>query len=271
MTDSPDDHRTMPVREIAVREKEPRLGLSASQIVATALAAVTATFAASYLGVAGTLIGAAVSSIVSVVGGSIYTRSLDRTHESLRRVPARRTGTTFTAVEPAAESGAARPAESGAARPAARVSAGPPTTQRTQVVDLPTGPGVSDPRTGRERLPWRPLVLASAGIFVIVIAAVVGFELVTGQPISATVRGESGSGTTFTPERGDSATTVPDPAQSATPTPTGAESGAQSTSPSPSSSSGPSTSPSPSESPSSTATPSPEPSGSTPSPSTSAD
>ena len=56
----------------------PRLQLSATQILASALAAVTATFAASYLGVAGTVIGAGVASVLTVVGNAVYSHSLQR-------------------------------------------------------------------------------------------------------------------------------------------------------------------------------------------------
>jgi hypothetical protein len=56
----------------------PRLQLSATQIIASALAAITATVAASYLGVAGTVIGAAVASVLTVVGNAVYSHSLQR-------------------------------------------------------------------------------------------------------------------------------------------------------------------------------------------------
>ena len=53
------------------------------------LAAVTATVAASYLGVAGTVIGAAVASVLTVVGNAVYGHSIQRTGERVRAaVPA---------------------------------------------------------------------------------------------------------------------------------------------------------------------------------------
>ncbi len=62
----------------------PRFGLSATQLVATALAAITATIAASYLGVTGTVIGAAVASVVSAVGNAVYGHSLRSTQARVR-------------------------------------------------------------------------------------------------------------------------------------------------------------------------------------------
>jgi hypothetical protein len=57
----------------------PRLQLTVTQVVASVLAAVTATVAASFLGVSGTVIGAAVASLLTVVGNAVYAHSLHRT------------------------------------------------------------------------------------------------------------------------------------------------------------------------------------------------
>ncbi|GAA3656740.1 hypothetical protein GCM10022224_019790 [Nonomuraea antimicrobica] len=59
--------------------------LSMPQILGSALAAVTAAVAASYLGVAGTVIGAAVFSVASTVGTAIYTHYLKRTGERVKQ------------------------------------------------------------------------------------------------------------------------------------------------------------------------------------------
>ena len=59
--------------------------LSMPQILGSALAAVTAAVAASYLGVAGTVIGAALVSVASSVGTAIYTHYLKRTGDTVKR------------------------------------------------------------------------------------------------------------------------------------------------------------------------------------------
>ncbi|OIV36197.1 hypothetical protein BIV57_17485 [Mangrovactinospora gilvigrisea] len=61
-----------------------RLELSLSQVVASALAAVTAAAMASFAGVYGTLIGAGVVSIVATVGTALYQRAAQRASKSLR-------------------------------------------------------------------------------------------------------------------------------------------------------------------------------------------
>ena len=48
--------------------------ISATQLIATALASVTSVLLASYIGIAGSLIGVAVASIVSTLAASLYKR-----------------------------------------------------------------------------------------------------------------------------------------------------------------------------------------------------
>lgn len=63
-----------------------RIDLSATHVMASVLAAMTGAVAASYLGVAGTLIGAAVVSFASTAGTAIYRHYLGRGQERLRTV-----------------------------------------------------------------------------------------------------------------------------------------------------------------------------------------
>jgi hypothetical protein len=136
------------------RADPERLGLSATQLVASGLAAMSATVAASYFGVAGTVIGAALGSVVTVVGNAVYGHWLGRTRSRVRRTLAVATGHRF-ALDPA------RPPRSG--------------------------------RVGRRLRPkW--MALAAAGLFVTVLAVITGFEFASGQPLSATVAGKHGAG-----------------------------------------------------------------------------
>ena len=80
-------------REESTREKNEGQ-LSALQVAAGALAAVSAAVIASFFGVAGTVIGAAVASVVSTVGAAVYTESMRRTHAGLRRAGRRLTTST---------------------------------------------------------------------------------------------------------------------------------------------------------------------------------
>lgn len=57
--------------------------ISGAQVTGTALASITAAYLGSHLGVAGTVFGAGLTSVVISVGGALYQRSLERTKEKL--------------------------------------------------------------------------------------------------------------------------------------------------------------------------------------------
>lgn len=65
--------------------KQRKLELSVPQIVGSALAALTAAVAASYLGVAGTVIGAAMMSLASTIAADVYTHYLKRTGDKVKQ------------------------------------------------------------------------------------------------------------------------------------------------------------------------------------------
>jgi hypothetical protein len=61
----------------------PKFELSAVQLIAGCLAAVTAAVLASFFGVAGTIVGTALGSIVGTAGTAIYSHSIRRTRSRL--------------------------------------------------------------------------------------------------------------------------------------------------------------------------------------------
>jgi len=66
-------------------DSSDKSGLKPAQIAASALAAVTAAFLGSTLGVAGTVAGAGIASVITTVGGELYLRSLRRTRAAARK------------------------------------------------------------------------------------------------------------------------------------------------------------------------------------------
>jgi hypothetical protein len=97
------------------------LNLSAAQVIASVLATLSAAVAASFLGVAGTLLGAALGSVVSTMGTEIYKHYLQRSEERLRSAgqvlyhSAARTGTGNTNAQAGAASGGPHAAYQGSA------------------------------------------------------------------------------------------------------------------------------------------------------------
>ena len=86
------------------QQRQPALGVSVAQISSGALASVTAAVVASYFGVGGTLIGAAITSVVATLGGALYKQSIERAQARvlIRRNP--QTGVvTREVIPPAAE------------------------------------------------------------------------------------------------------------------------------------------------------------------------
>lgn len=160
---------------LSERAESERLGLSATQLLASGLAAMSATVAASYFGVAGTVIGAALGSVVTVTGSAVYGYWLRRTRSRVRRSLDVAVGNRF-ATDPAQVTAQRERAGTDSAGPAA---------------GRPERPA-RDGQLGR----WlRPkLALAAAGLFVAVLAVTTGFEFFSGQPLSATVAGKHGSG-----------------------------------------------------------------------------
>ncbi|MBT2226982.1 hypothetical protein [Nonomuraea sp. NEAU-A123] len=65
--------------------EQRKFELSVPQIAGSALAAVTAAVAASYLGVGGTVIGAALMSVASTVATAVYTHYLKRTGDKVKQ------------------------------------------------------------------------------------------------------------------------------------------------------------------------------------------
>ncbi len=149
-------------------EQEKKSGLSVVQLTAGALAAVSSAVVASFFGVAGTLIGAAVASVISTVTATLYSQSLQGTNERLRRVR-----------------------EHVTRRTPARETAGPP---ETAVL-----PAHLDPRSGkarRFRIRWPRVAVYAVGVFVLAMGIVTGIELIGQRPVSALIGVDTTSRTT---------------------------------------------------------------------------
>ena len=139
-------------------ERARRLDLSATQVIASALAAITATVAASFLGVTGTVIGAAVASVLTVTGNAVYAHSLRTTRDRVRATAGR-----------------------------------PP---RPVVATRADAPPVL-PAERRPSPVLRRIAFGTVAVFTTVLTVVTGIELVAGRPSGDLVRGQGGSGTTL--------------------------------------------------------------------------
>jgi hypothetical protein len=204
----PEDLKT---RTASPQQPEPaapakaKLDLSISKILGGALAAMTAAALGSRLSVAGTLVGAALASIIAAVAGAIYTASLSRTQEKVRTVfTGRVAGTDLpTSVDTVAEPD----------QTTTRWAAADPVPGWTVAQPPASSGGGRPPRPPRGRLNWKGIVVGTLAMFAIAAAALTGFELISGHALSG------GSGTTITQVSEPKAKSTPKPTKSASPTP----------------------------------------------------
>lgn len=131
------------------------LGLSLPQLLGGAGAAVSSAVVASYLGVAGTLIGAAVGSIVSTVSAALYTNWAETAHGKLP------TARRVAVIDGSRRAGSTVP--------------GPGTGRGTVVITAG--------RAGRKRR-LRRLIAGVVAVFVLAIGVVTAIELGLGHPVS---------------------------------------------------------------------------------------
>jgi hypothetical protein len=157
----------------------PKRPLSAVQVAASALGAVSAAVVASFFGVAGTLIGAALASVITTVSAALYGASLRRTTERLQRLRERATGD----VRAAGMTGS--PARGRATAPAPDAL-----------------PAHLDPRRDPRRPPARTLprpsrlALGAAAAFALAMMLITSVELIGQRPVSAMVGASSERSTT---------------------------------------------------------------------------
>ncbi len=174
-------------------DKDPaKLDLSWPKIFGGALAAVTTAVLGSQLGVAGTIAGAAIASIVGAVAGSLYTVGLDRTHRTFTAAVRRGADRVRGEVDDA--QGAGTPAS-------ARVAAA-------------SGPGSATARTRSQVI--RGALVATGAILAVSLTTITVWELVVGRSLD----GSEGTSVSqvVQPRATRSATKSASP--SATPTPT---------------------------------------------------
>jgi hypothetical protein len=155
------------------KDKKSGLDLSIPQLLGGALAAVTAAALGSQLSVAGTVVGAALASIITAVAGSLYTASLRRTHDKVKTV--------FWTGEP-------NEVEEPTVMEIVSDREGHVAGQRSHLVAPEPDPS-QGPR--RPKLNWKRVVVAALAIFGIAAVSLTVVELVTGHALSG------GQGTTF--------------------------------------------------------------------------
>jgi len=159
-----------------------------------AFAAVSSAFLLSTFGAAGTIIGAALGSVIVTVGGALYTQGLARSHHRLAQVQTaamRKVGVAQAEVRRAARQTGDDEAV-GAHLAHAEERLDDVKDDLGTMADEPVGPP-----GWRERvvlLPWKRISLFAAGLFAAAVLAITAFELIVGESVSSITGGTEGGG-----------------------------------------------------------------------------
>ena len=197
--------RTLDSKSESEQEKKSWLGLSLTQVVGGALAAMTAAALGSRFSAEGTVVGAALASVIAAVAGALYTASLRRTHETVR-VVLRRQPTHAAGMESPSTPAQPVPHGSSAVAPGSL-----PTLARTADTSA---------RVSRRRALVMRSVVGAAAAFALAAGALTMYEALTGHALSG------GGGTTFSqvqqdgPEDRPTKEQAPAPSESAEPSST---------------------------------------------------
>jgi hypothetical protein len=196
-------------------DERARLEINWVQSMAGALAAVSSAVLLSTFGVAGTLIGAALGSLVITLGGAIYSFSIRATRERVamaQTVASARIGLAQARVREASEGAAgstpdaAEPvAEEVAEQVAEDLAEAEDDLDHAQaVLEDAGGEGVERPgwRTVLAGLPWKRITIGASVIFVIAMMAILTFELITGRAVSTFTGGTDSDRRTSIPGLG---------------------------------------------------------------------
>jgi hypothetical protein len=236
-----------------------RLEIDWIRSIAGALAAVVSAVVLSTLGAAGTLIGAAIGSLVATVGGAMFAQGLSTSSRKLadaQSMAIRKIGVAQAEVRRAGRADDTGVQESHLEHADAQLA---DAKQKLDGAAIEAG-GQGASIGWRDRLaglPWRRIGLTSLILFVVAVVAITAFELIAGRSVSSLTGGSDGNTTIGQVTRNDgrSGDDHHRPRQTESPSPTTTDS----TSPAPDdgeSSDAPSETPSDSATPTETASPS---------------
>ena len=174
-------------------DPSPKLDIDWLKTIAGALAAVSSAVLLSTLGAAGTIIGAALGSVIATVGGALYSQGLARSRERLAQAQTlamRRVGIAQAEVRRASRHQGDDPAvDAHLAHADERL--GEAKADLGAMADEPSDVG------WRERLvvlPWKRISLVAAGLFAAAILTITAFEVLAGESVSSITGGSDGDG-----------------------------------------------------------------------------
>ena len=191
-------------------QQHERVAINWFQVSGSALAAVSSAVLLSTVGVAGTIIGAALGSVVVTAGGSIYSHYLE---VSRRRV---------AAAQLVARARKTRTRSARLDAPQQQRADDELHLAEQELADAEDETAKPSWREVLAGLRWRRIAAAAAAIFVAAMLIIVTFEMVTGRAVSTYTGGTDGNPRTSIPGLGGrSAPGTPDKSPTPTQSPAG--------------------------------------------------
>lgn len=175
----------------------PRLEIDWVKTLAGALAAVSSALLLSTLGAAGTIIGAALGSVVITVGSALYSLGLARSRHKLAHAQTaalRKVGIAQAEVRRAGRRQGNQAAVEGHLEHAEQ-RLGQARHDLDAAAQEPPALGL---RRGLALLPWKHITLVAGGLFVATLIAITSFELLAGRSVASYTGGNDGGGTSIT-------------------------------------------------------------------------
>lgn len=174
----------------------PRLDIDWVRTIAGALAAVSSAVLLSTLGAAGTIIGAAIGSIVATVGGALYAQGLAKSRQTLAQAQAVARDKVGIAQAEVLRAGRAEDAQ---AQESHLGHADERLAEAHEELDVLADEAAPTPWKERfAALPWKHIALVAAGLFLIAVLVITVFELIAGRSVSSITGGtDKDDGTTI--------------------------------------------------------------------------
>jgi len=176
-------------------------GIEISKVAAGTLAAVSAAVIGSFLGVAGTLIGAAVASVIGSVGTEVYQRSINKGAKKLQTL-----APTFIKA-PAAVGTPEVPAATEEDAPSHSVA--PDEVVEKRAAD----------QSGT-KLRWKPILVGAAVVFALAMGAIFAVEAIAGRSLASISGNDDPGRSTIGVSVGDRDRSTPSPIPSVAPSET---------------------------------------------------
>ncbi|MFW6870059.1 hypothetical protein ACOACQ_21930 [Nocardioides sp. CPCC 206347] len=206
--------------EQKVAQEEARSPIDWPATFAGAAAAVTVAVLLSTLGAAGTLIGAALGSVVATVSTALYKQGIESSRRRMAEVQAvalQKVNLADQDLRRAERRPSGPRAEQDVARARERLD------EASSALEPDTGPPAAEPPAAAEpgrwaALPWRRIALLAVAVFVLSLAVISIIEVLAGKSVSTITGGTDDDRTSITGIFGDRTAPDDEPTEQVTPT-----------------------------------------------------